>query len=107
MTVTSEPRIGAVALRAALRFLPGTPEDDYLLGERGFSSELIAEWQLGLWTPQALDVLTLSGFSQEEIDNFGLGSRMFRRITFPLLDSAGRPVGMAGRMSPLSEPTAT
>jgi DNA primase len=80
----------------------------YLRG-RGYDGEIVRRYRLG-WAPEGWDVLSRAlGASEETMDGAGLarrdqGGRMvdfFRgRVLFPIFDSAGRAVGIGGRILP-------
>lgn len=81
---------------------------DYLL-KRGLTPATIKDFRLG-YAPPAWRMLTehlkTQGFTEEEIEQVGLGKRTdgsfydrFRgRIMFPIADATGRPVAFSGRI---------
>ena len=74
------------------------------LNERGISKELIKEFKIGLsLNKDSLSmVLVNKGYTNVEIERFGLGSGVhdlyINRIMFPLFDTSNRPVGFSGRI---------
>lgn len=74
------------------------------LNERGISKELIKEFKIGLsLNKDSLSmVLVNKGYTNAEIERFGLGSGVhdlyINRIMFPLFDTNNRPVGFSGRI---------
>lgn len=74
------------------------------LDERGISKELIKEFKIGLsLNKDSLSmVLVNKGYSNEEIERFGLGNGVhdlyINRIMFPLFDTNNRVVGFSGRI---------
>ena len=74
------------------------------LNERGISKELIKEFKIGLsLNKDSLSmVLVNKGYSNEEIERFGLGNGVhdlyINRIMFPLFDTNNRVVGFSGRI---------
>jgi DNA primase len=82
---------------------------DYLLKDRGYSKQIISEFEIG-YAPKKGDVLstflTKRGFTAKEMREAGLvsprGGRnldMFRgRVVLPLKDGQGRTIGFTGRV---------
>jgi DNA primase len=99
---TDYPRLLNAALHTSRHFLHssdgGEHAHKYLLS-RGFTRHTITEWNFGFWPVEAPSVLTGLGFSADDINHLGLGHRLVNRLTFPLADPAGRPLGLVGRES--------
>lgn len=74
------------------------------LNERGISKELIKEFKIGLsLNKDSLSMVLINkGYTNAEIERFGLGSGVhdlyINRIMFPLFDTNNRPVGFSGRI---------
>jgi DNA primase len=88
---------------------PDAAEARKYLRSRGYDGEIVRNYRLG-WAPEGVGTLSHQlAASQDAMEGAGLlqrdpGGRLvefFRaRVLFPIFDSAGRPVGMGGRVLP-------
>lgn len=92
----------AAAAHFATQLATNQPALNYLTKERGFNQETIAFWQLGYDDGTLPKFLTQNQYNLEFALLAGLlnaeqNSRFYKRVTFPIVNPAGKHIGFTAR----------